>query len=76
MYNEDEAELKQTLSGVLTNYNELHADPSVEFEKHDFLVFLIADGYGGLSDSFKKYATDLGFFDEDMLKEKGFMDVD
>jgi hypothetical protein len=76
MYNEDEAELKQTLTGVLHNYNELRADPTVPFMKHDFVVFLIADGYAGLTENFKKYATDMGFYDEEILKEGGFMEDD
>jgi hypothetical protein len=46
----------------------------MDFKKHDFLVFLIADGYGGLTGNFKKYATDMGFYDEELLREKGFMD--
>ena len=45
MYNEDENELKATLSGVLLNYIELRADPSLNFKKEDFVVFLISDGF-------------------------------
>lgn len=30
MYNEDECELKTTMSGVLQNYNAMYLDPAVQ----------------------------------------------
>jgi hypothetical protein len=63
MYNEDEQELKNTLTGVLHNYNELRLDQSLDFKKEDFLVFLICDGFDRIPASLKKYATENSFFD-------------
>lgn len=34
MYNEDEEQLKYTLTGVLENYNELRNDSKLNFKKH------------------------------------------
>jgi hypothetical protein len=45
MYNENEQELRDTLTGVLHNYNELRLDKSLNFKKEDFVVFLICDGF-------------------------------
>lgn len=73
MYNEDEGELKNTLTGVLNNYNELRADPELNFKKEDFVVFLIIDGYDNIPESFKKYATEKNFLDENVLRDRGFM---
>ena len=67
MYNEDEQELKTTLSGVIHNYNELRLDNDLGFKKEDFVVFLICDGYDRIPESFKEYATDKNFFDLDIL---------
>jgi hypothetical protein len=53
MYNENEQELKNTLKGVILNYNELRNDESLNFKKQDFLVFLICDGFENIPDSFK-----------------------
>jgi hypothetical protein len=33
MYNEEEKELKETLRGVIHNYNELRADTDLDFKK-------------------------------------------
>ena len=76
MYNEDVEELKSTLRGVLHNYNELRGDPTLEFKKEDFVVFLIVDGFDKLTDEFKKIATEKGFLDESVLRKKGFMERD
>ena len=56
MYNEDENELRTTLSGLIQNYNELRIDPELNFKKQDFVVFLICDGYDRIPESFKKFA--------------------
>ena len=33
MYNEDESELKTTISGVLQNYNAMYMDPDVKLRQ-------------------------------------------
>lgn len=76
MYNEDEQELRNTLTGVLHNYNELRVDKELNFKKEDFIVFLICDGYNNIPASFKKFATEKSFFDLDVLEQKGFMEKD
>lgn len=58
MYNENEEELKRTLTGVLQNYNELRCDKELDFKKEDFIVFLVCDGYDRIPDSFRKYAKE------------------
>ena len=62
MYNEKEDELKDTLTGVIYNYNELRNDTELNFKKDDLVVFLICDGYDSIPDSFKKYAKEKEFF--------------
>jgi hypothetical protein len=57
MYNEDEAELKTTLSGLFNNYNELRINEP-DFKKEDMVVFLICDGYQAIPKSFKEYAKE------------------
>lgn len=73
MYNENEAELRMTISGVLQNYNVMAMDPDVKMKQEDLVVVLVADGYDNIPDSFKKYATENQFLDIDVLKEKGYM---
>jgi len=53
MYNEDESELKTTLSGLLHNYNTLRMDDKHAFSKDDFLVAVVVDGYDKIPESFK-----------------------
>ena len=62
MYNEVETELKDTLRGVISNYNELRNDDSLGFTKDDLVVFLIVDGMDQLKESFKKFAEEKEFF--------------
>ena len=57
MYNESEEELKRTLSGVFHNFNELRLDDKLKFNKEDFIVFVICDGYEHIPESFKIYAN-------------------
>jgi hypothetical protein len=64
MYNEDENELKQTLEGVLHNYNCLKLDPTTAFSKDDFTIVLICDGYDKITESFKEFARQRHFLDE------------
>jgi hypothetical protein len=74
MYNENEQELKNTLTGVIHNYNELRIDKSLDLKKEDFVVFLICDGYDRIPESFKRYASEKQFFDIDVLIQKGFLE--
>lgn len=67
MYNEDEEELKRTLTGVIHNYNELRCDPELEFKKEDFIVFLVCDGYDRIPESFRKFAIEKQFLDIETL---------
>ena len=75
MYNEDEKELQNTLRGCLLNYNKLRVDPGTKFTKDDFLVTVICDGYERIPNSLKKLARQKGFLDEEMLFQRGFMEV-
>lgn len=61
------------MKGIISNYNELRNDPTMNFKKDDMFVFLICDGFERIPDSFKKYATEKGFFDIDTLIEKKFV---
>jgi len=76
MYNEDEVELKNTLRGLIHNYNCFRADKSYELSKDDFLIFIVCDGYDKIPDSFKAHARSKGFLDETILEHKGFMEMD
>ena len=73
MFNEEEAELKTTLKGLLHNYNCLKLDKKHKFTKDDFLVVVICDGYDNLSESLKSFARKKKFLDEEVLFQKGFM---
>lgn len=67
MYNEDTVELKNTLRGLIHNYNTFRADPAYKgkFSKDDFLIFIVVDGYDALTEDFKKFAREKGFLDEE-----------
>ena len=67
MYNEDENELRTTLSGCLSNYNTLKVDQTCNFTKDDFLVVLICDGYDKIPESLKQLARQKKFLDEELL---------
>ena len=73
MYNENEAELKTTISGVLQNYNAMYMDPDIKMRQQDLVVVCVCDGFDKIPDSFKKFAKEHSFLDEDILKLKGFM---
>ena len=74
MYNEDEQELKNTLRGILHNYNCFRAeDKKYGLSKDDFTVVIICDGYDRIPDTFKAHARDKGFLDEELLVQRGFM---
>jgi Chitin synthase len=57
MYNENEKELKETISGVLQNYNAMYKDPSLKLRQNDLIVVCVADGYEKIPKSFIEYAT-------------------
>ena len=69
MYNEDENELKNTLRGIVHNYNCFRAegDKYKHLTKDDFTVMIICDGYDRIPESFKAHARDKGFLDEEIL---------
>ena len=75
MYNEDEKELQHTLRGCLHNYNCMKLDDKLPFTKDDFLVVVVCDGYERIPESLKKLARDKGFLDEEVLFQKGFMEL-
>ena len=78
MYNEDENELKNTLRGIVHNYNCFRAekDQYKHLTKDDFCVMIICDGYDRIPDSFKAHARAKGFLDEEILVSKNFMTKD
>jgi len=77
MYNEDELELKNTLRGIIHNYNCFRSDDKkYKLTKDDFCVTIICDGYDRIPDSFKKHARDKGFLDEELLVQRGYMNKD
>ena len=51
----------------------MYKDPEIKMRQQDFLVVLVCDGYERIPDSFKQYATKHKFFDEDVLKQQGFL---
>lgn len=53
MYNEDETELRNTLRGLIQNYNTLKTNPKTNFSKDDFVVTVVCDGYDKMPESFK-----------------------
>ena len=75
MYNEDEVELKNTLRGIVHNYNCFRAENErYGLTKDDFCVTVICDGYDRIPESFKAHARDKGFLDEDLLVNRGYME--
>ena len=67
MYNEEVKELKETLRGLVHNYNCFRADENNNFTKDDFLIFIVCDGYDRIPDTFKELAREKGFLDEERL---------
>ena len=75
MYNEDEKELKNTLRGIVHNYNCFRAeDEKYGLTKVDFCVTIVCDGYDRIPESFKQHARDKGFLDEELLVSRGLME--
>ena len=78
MYNEDENELKNTLRGIVHNYNCFRAEGNQykHLTKDDFTVMIICDGYDRIPESFKAHARAKGFLDEEILVSKNYMTKD
>ena len=66
--------LKNTLRGLMHNYNCFREDKNNEFTKDDFNIFIICDGYERIPESFKEYARNLGILNETNLEKRGFME--
>jgi hypothetical protein len=45
MYNEDVKEFKDTLEGVLQNYNSMYMDETLQLRRSDFIVVCVCDGF-------------------------------
>lgn len=73
MYNEGEHELQNTLRGLLQNYNALKKNPKTNFSKDDFVVCVVCDGYDKIPESFKAFARQKKFLDEEVMVERDFM---
>lgn len=73
MYNETEDELQATLTGVIQNYNAMFMDPDLRLKQQEFVVVLVCDGYDRVPETLKKLAKEKGWFDERILRDKGFM---
>ena len=73
MYNEQEKELIDTLTGVLQNYNAMYMDDEVALRQEDIMVVVVCDGYDQVPKSFRDYITKHQLFDEQILRERGFM---
>ena len=64
MYNEAEQEIDFTVRGLLQNFEEMRQDPRLSFGEEEMYVVLLCDGHDKIPQSFKKYASDRGFYDE------------
>ena len=76
MYNEDESLFKLTLQGILQNYNAMYSDEDLNLRQHDMIVVCVCDGFEKIPESFKKYAEKYKFLDEQLLRDKGYMEKD
>ena len=74
MYNEDVKEFKDTLEGVLQNYNSMYMDETLQLRRSDLIVVCVCDGFERVTPDFIEYATRLQFFDIDILKNNDFME--
>ena len=64
MYNENATELKNTLRGLIHNYNCFRADPNFSLTKDDFVIHVICDGYERIPEDFKELAREKGWLNE------------
>lgn len=76
MYNENEAELKTTLEGVIQNYNVMYSDKKIAMRQQDIVVVCVCDGFDKIPQSFKDYATKHKFLNVDYLQDNGYMKKD
>ena len=77
MYNEEEELFKNTMRGVLQNYNAMYEfkEPKEKLLPEDMFVCCVVDGYAGMKeDDFKSYAREHKLFNEKFLYEKKFME--
>ena len=68
--------MKDTLRGLIHNYNCFRADENFNLTKDDFLIFIVCDGYDRIPDDFKELSREKGWLDEKVLIDKGFMSKD
>ena len=54
----------------------MYLDENIKLRQEDLVVVLVCDGYDKIPDSFKEYAREHQFLDENILVEKGFMEED
>lgn len=73
MYNEAEHEIEFTVRGLLQNFQEMKEDPRLSFGDEEMYVVVLCDGHDKIPQSFKKFAKDRGFYNEERLIEDGFM---
>jgi chitin synthase len=65
IYNEDEDELKESLTAVAANVDSFH---KVGVSNEQIAVFMIQDGIEKLSESLIAYGKSLGLFDRDLIQ--------
>lgn len=68
--------MRNTLSGLIHNYNLFRCDTNNDFTKDDFLVFIVCDGYDKMPESFKQFARKKHFLDEDVMIDRGYAERD
>lgn len=51
----------------------MKTDPRVGFGDEEMYVVILCDGHDKIPQSFKKFARDRGFYDEQILIEDGYM---
>jgi len=51
----------------------MYMDEKMEMRQQDLVVVCVCDGYDNIPASFKKFATEKGFYDEQVLIDGGFM---
>ena len=73
MYNEAEQEIEFTMRGILQNYAEMREDPRLKLGDEEMYAIVLCDGHDKIPQSFKKFARDRGFYDEQRLVEDGYM---
>ena len=67
MYNEDVFEFKQTMRGVLQNFEAMCQDPQIKMKKNDFVLVLICDGIAKIPQTMIDYLVELKALDLKVL---------